>query len=91
MKTVKQLTVIIFLAVIGLWGNLQAAVDYQVIPLPNTIQLQDAAPFELTSGVRIYYPKKNIAMQRNALYLSDYLQDVFGEKAKVKAGKAKRG
>ncbi len=81
----------LLLAVAPMKNSLQAAVDYQVIPLPKTIQLQDAAPFELTSGVTVYYPKKNNAMQRNALYLSDYLQDVFGKEAAVKAGKAKRG
>lgn len=72
-------------------GQLMAAVDYQVIPLPASIQLQGGAAFELNSAVTVYYPKKNAAMQRNAQYLSDYLRDALGAAPATKAGKGKAG
>jgi hexosaminidase len=89
MKTIKQLALVVLLAIAG--SHVQAAVDYQVIPLPNSIQLQAGASFELTPGVPVYYPKKNGAMQRNAQYLSAYLRDALGSESAIKTGNGKTG
>ncbi len=89
MKTVKRVT----LALIFVWAGvqLQAAVDYQVIPLPASIQLQEGAAFELQPGVTVYYSPKNEAMQRNAGYLSTYLKEALGAVSVTKTGKGKKG
>jgi hexosaminidase len=89
MKTIKRLTVVIIITMII--GQLPAAVDYQVIPLPNSVQFQGGAAYELQPGVKVYYPKKNADMQRNAQFLSDYLRDALGSPAALKAGKSKTG
>ena len=91
METAKRFLVISLLITITLMINLQAAINYQVVPLPHVIQFLDKTPYKLTSGVTVYYQETSEAMKRNAYFLSNYLQDVFGKKAIIKAGKAKKG
>ena len=89
MKTIKRVTVALFLAMVC--GQVQATVDYQVIPLPANIQLQGGEAYKLQPGVTVYYPKKNAEMQRNAQYLSDYLRDALGTPSSLSAAKSKKG
>lgn len=89
MKTLKRLSVVAILVLAC--TRLFAAVDYQVIPLPGSIELQGGAPYQLQPGVKVYYPGKNAEMQRNAQYLSNYLRDALGAGSPVKAGKGKTG
>ena len=70
------------LAVAGLFASCQSVqqeANYQVIPLPQEIVVEQGAPFILKSGVKILYPEGNEKMQRNAKFLADYLKTATGK------------
>ncbi len=77
------------LAVAGLFASCQSVqqeANYQVIPLPQEIVVEQGAPFILKSGVKILYPEGNEKMQRNAKFLADYLKTATGEDFTIEAG-----
>lgn len=59
--------------------------DYQVIPLPQEINVGANGEFRLTENVDITYPKDNEKMERNAHFLADYLKKITGGSHTVKA------
>ncbi len=59
--------------------------DYTVIPLPQQITTADNSPFILTQSATISFPKGNAEMERNAQFLSDYLQPALGSALKISA------
>lgn len=75
-------------------GTVMAQVaNYDVVPLPKTINLSSAAGFNLNETVSIIYPEGNADMERNAHFLSDYVNEMtqlrlglrpMGAKEKVK-------
>lgn len=52
--------------------------NYRTIPLPNTILQKKGKPFVINEQTTIVYPKSNIAMERNAKFLSEYLFQLTG-------------
>ena len=48
--------------------------NYQVIPLPQEVSLTQGNPFKLNENVLIAYPENNALLQRNAEFLSEYIQ-----------------
>ena len=77
------------LAVAGLFVSCQSVqqeANYQVIPLPQEIVVEQGIPFILKSGVKILYPEGNEKMQRNAKFLADYLKTATGEDFTIEAG-----
>ncbi|MDO4228244.1 MAG: family 20 glycosylhydrolase [Capnocytophaga sp.] len=53
--------------------------NYQVVPLPNSIQKStDKAPFLLNSTTKITFPKGNNALKKNAEFLSEYIKEHTG-------------
>ena len=48
--------------------------NYQVIPLPQEVSLTQENPFKLNENVLIAYPENNALLQRNAEFLSEYIQ-----------------
>lgn len=80
------------LALCGLTGLLYACADtkteanYQVIPLPQEVVLEESGKFTLGKDVKIVYPAENEAMQRNASYLADYLNKATGQTYETQAG-----
>ena len=54
-----------------------ADADYQVIPLPKEISLNQNAPFALTKNTIIYYEVKD-SLRREADFLAEYLSDIVG-------------
>lgn len=66
--------------------------DYEVIPMPQEISLNEgAAPFVLYSGTTIHYTAGNEDMERNAQFLSDFLTPQLGYQLKAIAGTANDG
>lgn len=59
--------------------------NYQVIPLPQEISLTQESPFQLNKNTLIAYPENNILLQRNAEFLSEYIQQSTGYAPKTKA------
>ena len=65
--------------------------DYGVIPLPQEMTMQNAAPFVLGKSTKIFYPEGNEKMQKNAMFLSSYIKEITGYELKVKAGSPGKG
>lgn len=65
--------------------------DYQVIPLPQEITTTQGTPFKLSASTHILFPQGNEKMQRNALYLAEYLKKATGKEFAVKAGETAKG
>lgn len=65
--------------------------DYNVVPLPNSVTMTGDEPFELTTSTTVAYPEGNKDMERNARFLSKYVNDATGMALSVVPGKAKKG
>lgn len=65
--------------------------DYNVVPLPNSVTMTGDKPFELTTSTTVAYPEGNKDMERNARFLSKYVNDATGMALSVVPGKAKKG
>ncbi len=72
--------------------------NYDVVPLPQTVNLSAKPGFVLNESVSIMYPEGNADMQRNARFLSDYVKEmtqlVLGSQplpAKAKLAKVGQG
>ena len=72
--------------------------NYNVVPLPQTVNLSAKPGFVLNESVSIMYPEGNADMQRNARFLSDYVKEmtqlVLGSQplpAKAKLAKVGQG
>lgn len=59
--------------------------NYQVIPLPQEVSLTQRNPFKLNENVLIAYPENNALLQRNAEFLSEYIQQATNYAPKIKA------
>ena len=59
--------------------------NYQVIPLPQEVSLTQENPFKLNENVLIDYPENNALLQRNAEFLSEYIQQATNYAPKTKA------
>ncbi len=60
------------------WATLAMAenTDYQVVPLPQRVELQKGEPFVFQNDVRIVAPE---GLQREAAFLKEYLFEMTGE------------
>ena len=52
--------------------------SYQVVPLPQNIQMTYGNPFILNGECRIAYPEGDILLARNAAFLIDYIKKATG-------------
>ena len=59
--------------------------NYQVIPLPQEVSLTQENPFKLNENVLIAYPENNALLQRNAEFLTEYIQQATNYAPKTKA------
>ncbi len=65
-------------------GNKNAeSANYEVVPLPSEIAASEGNPFVLSQSVKIVYPAGNEKMQRNAEFLSQFLDVSTGIKPSV--------
>ena len=58
--------------------------DYRVVPLPDAINGIKSADFTLTQQRLINYPTGNRDMERNALFLSQYIEDMTGNHLSIR-------
>ena len=63
-------------SVMALGQNVRA--DYRVVPLPGTINGIKSADFKLNEQCLINYPTGNRDMERNAMMLSQYVEELTG-------------
>ena len=52
--------------------------NYQVIPLPQEIDLTEGKNFVLDKSLQIIVPEGNAQLQRNAQFLSEYVKEATG-------------
>jgi len=86
----KQLIIGLVLVMIGSGTLFSQEADYHTVPLPGRIDLTKEEPFNLNENTRIIFPSNDECMQRNALFLSSYLSDIFGYKLEVSDAKNKK-
>jgi len=79
MKNIFKITIIIFICLNGVFAATPKA-NFNVIPLPKTIEMDSSARFFLTNKTKIYYEK---GLDRNALFLKQYILEVTGLKLKT--------
>ena len=60
--------------------------DYAVIPLPYSVEQGAGEGFALKDGASISYPKDNAAMERNARFLQQFVEEHTGHKLAVGEG-----
>lgn len=63
--------------------------NYEIVPLPNEIALQEGNPFIFSEKTKIVFPEGNEKMQRNADFLSEYLNLSTGIQPEVTSKEAK--
>ncbi len=77
-KTFKLMLGALCLVAAACSSHVQHA-DYNVIPLPQSITLDESAPaFKLTASTQIAYPEGNEELQRDAEFLAQYLKQMTG-------------
>jgi len=57
--------------------------DYNVIPLPQEISACNGSDFLLDSSTSIYYSAKDTSLRRDAELLSEYIEDLTGNRLKI--------
>ncbi|MBF6596843.1 MAG: family 20 glycosylhydrolase [Fermentimonas sp.] len=83
MKIFKFITLILFTAFMAscnMEGKSSSIANYEVIPLPNEINLLDGEAFILTAQTKIVYSEGNDMMHRNAKFMAEYLNIATGLK-----------
>ncbi len=72
-------------------GRNSGTSDYNTIPLPNEIVVEEGEPFVLSKSTLITYPAENEKMQRNAEFLAEFLELSCGIKPAVSAATSTTG
>lgn len=67
-----------------------ATADYQVVPLPQDISISKGKPFVLSASTPIVYTGNDAQMQRNAQFLSDYVDQLTKIRLNVSSQKVKK-
>lgn len=75
----SALSTILFLTLVGCNNTENSIANYGVIPLPQSIRMQEGKAFVLDNSTMIIYPKGNEDLKRVALFLSDYIQYSTGK------------
>ena len=52
--------------------------DYQVVPLPHSVKQDTIHSFVLQQGMGIAFDESNADLQRNALFLSEWVEELTG-------------
>ena len=74
----KKLIIAIIAGILALGSAAQAPrANYRVVPLPESINGIKGNDFKLTGNCLIDYPKGNRDMERNAIMLSEYIEELM--------------
>ena len=58
-------------------------INYQVIPLPQEVVVNQETPFTLQETTKILYPEGNELLKRNAEFLSGYIKEATGKELDI--------
>lgn len=87
---IRKIVLSLALAAIFSMAHAQG-VNYQVVPLPQTITLTQAKPFTLQNGTAVVYRGQDEEMNRNASFLTEYLKEATGLTVTASNQKEKKG
>lgn len=90
-KTIQFASLLALLGLIASCKSEQKVANYQVIPLPQEIASVQSNPFVLGNGAKIIYPAGNEKMQKNALFLAEYLKKATGKDFSIQEGAEEKG
>lgn len=65
--------------------------DYQVVPMPLELSVNQQSSFLLKNGTTVYYTAGNEMMKRNAGFLASYIKEQTGIELKTEEGDGKNG
>ena len=68
----------------------QVMAGYDIVPLPQSVKTKQEAPFIITKNTVITYPEGDTLLQRNAKFLSEYVQHATGYELAVKNSTAQK-
>ena len=76
LSKMKQIVAITIMLLINIRIMVASVVDYQIIPLPKNVELQNGSPFILDNSVAILYEGSDKLMKRNLMFLQQYIFDI---------------
>ncbi len=68
------------------WAAFSSTADYYVVPMPRTVNLTGKEAFVLDEKCRIVFAKDDEEMERNALFLQDYIRRGAGMELTLSGG-----
>lgn len=82
MKRLTSLYVIVC-CLLTSYGALAQSVDYNIIPLPKSVEVDSTASFVLESGMAISYDGSSEEIARNASFLKEWIEQSTGIKLQL--------
>lgn len=83
MKKMSLILSFALLMFVSCQGDKNAKASYNVIPLPQTIEMKEGNPFLLSKSTKIAYPSGNDELKQTAEFLAEYIQLSTGIKLGV--------
>lgn len=84
MKQIKYTLIVVIWSTLLACKGVETVANYEVIPLPQSIEQQQGRGFTLGKSTVIFYEAGNSKMERNAHFLSAYIQEALGYKLLIK-------
>ncbi len=82
---IRAVTLGVAFAAITSAASAASRANYEIVPLPLSVEAGSGTPFMLTPDSKIQYPQSDEAMHRNAVFLSGYINDNLGFAPEVEA------
>lgn len=83
MKLITKLTMLAILSATTVAGFAASKADYQVVPVPNSINISNGKGFTLNDKTVIVASSSNTDLGRNAGFLADFIKESTGLQLKV--------
>ena len=87
MKNYLSLLCMLFMLSVG--ASKAQVANYEVVPLPKSVNLVSATGFLLTESAAVVFPEGNTDMERNARFLCDYVNEMTKMRLSTQAMPAK--
>jgi len=87
MKNYLSLLCMLFMLSVG--ASKAQVANYEVVPLPKSVNLVSATGFLLTESAAVVFPEGNADMERNARFLCDYVNEMTKMRLSTQAMPAK--
>ena len=88
MRYIQSLVGIVVGSLLLACSGSKKTADYQVIPLPQSIETQQGKDFVMNNNTKIRYPQSNESMRKNAEFLAQYILQMTGLDLTVEPGDA---